>query len=68
MEKKELDSKKLLSVRKNQRGASMVEYTLLLSFIAIVAVVNLAGAGQDVYDKILWLDIKWSLANAGVGW
>ena len=60
--------KKLLSVKKNQRGVSMVEYTLLLSFIAIVAIVNLAGTGKNTTNALraTSVAIETSLANGTV--
>ena len=39
---------RLVSLLKNERGASMVEYALLLILIAIIAFVAVSVAGQNV--------------------
>ncbi len=44
-----------LAVLRSERGASMVEYSLLVAFIAIVAIVAVAVMGQTLnseYDRI----------------
>lgn len=67
MRSKDAPKKKLLSLR-SQRGVSMVEYTLLLSMIAIVAIVNLVGLGQttDSTFRTMRYEIKTQLANSGI--
>jgi pilus assembly protein Flp/PilA len=46
---------KLVSMSRSEKGASMVEYALLVVLIAIIAIVAISLAGQGVskgFDKI----------------
>ena len=40
--------RKLIERIRNQKGATMIEYTLLAALISIVALVAITGAGQKV--------------------
>jgi pilus assembly protein Flp/PilA len=46
---------KFLTLTKSEKGASMVEYALLVVLIAIIAIIAISLAGQGVskgFDKI----------------
>ena len=47
---------------KTERGASLVEYALLLALIAVVCIVALQGLGTDAKDK--FEDVGNSIAKA----
>ena len=49
--KEDLNMIRWISVWKNERGASMVEYALLVALIAVVAIVALTGIGQALAGK-----------------
>lgn len=40
----------------NTRGATMVEYSLLLALIAVIAIVGLAALGESLDDTLLFID------------
>jgi Flp pilus assembly pilin Flp len=60
MRSKVAQKNKFLGLR-SQRGVSMVEYTLLLSMIAIVAIVNLSAAGTQ--SRGVFETVEYELAS-----
>ncbi len=48
---------------KNERGAALVEYALLLALIAVVCIVALDFLGDEAAEK--FSDVGNSIANAG---
>lgn len=55
-------TKAQLSVLKNQEGQGMVEYALIIAFIAIVVIVGLVFLGPVIRD--MFLDIGGELQDA----
>jgi pilus assembly protein Flp/PilA len=54
---------RLMRVLASERGASMVEYSLLVLLIAIVALVAVAFAGTELSDT--YSEISSNLVDAG---
>jgi Flp pilus assembly pilin Flp len=44
-------------LRRNQRGAAMVEYALLLGLISVVGVVTIANLGQEISSVFSMLTV-----------
>jgi pilus assembly protein Flp/PilA len=53
MEKKMeiIQAEQVKSVKKNEKGASLVEYALLVALIAIIAIVAVRSLGQNVSSQ-----------------
>jgi len=54
---------RLMTFLRNEKGASMVEYSLLVLLIAIVAIVAVTVAGAELSET--YSDIGSNLVNAG---
>ena len=48
------------ALRRNDKGQDLIEYALLAGLIALVAVLGITNAGQEVAG--IWSDIEASLA------
>jgi Flp pilus assembly pilin Flp len=46
-----------MRVRRDERGASLVEYSLLLAFIALVAITGVAALGLEVASLFEGIDL-----------
>ena len=46
-----MDIKKVSEEKQNERGASLVEYALLVALIAVVAITSIRVLGRSVSEK-----------------
>ena len=57
--------KKLINFFKDEEGASMVEYGLLVGLIAVVCILALTGLGQAIRDLFIGVDGAMPAVPAG---
>ena len=56
--------KALIAFLRDERGQDLIEYTLLVAFIAVGSALIFSGAGSST--KTIWNDAKATLSNAAV--
>lgn len=56
---------KYLNKIKNQTGATMVEYAIMVALIAIVSIAMIQGLGQEVNTTFSTVNSALTNANAG---
>lgn len=58
-------AKQEIKMTKNQRGATMVEYAIMVALIAIVAIAVISGLGQNVNNTFNTVNSYVGSANNG---
>jgi Flp pilus assembly pilin Flp len=50
-----MNLQRFLAVRRDERGASMLEYVLLVSLLAVVVIASMGFVGQRTYLTFMWV-------------